>query len=345
MNLLSLLLLAADLYTVVSQPIERKVNLPGEFTPYQSVAIHARVTGFVEEVKVDVGSNVKKGDLLARLTAPEMLAQRLAAEARSSALESDRAEAAAKLTAAQSTHDRLTEASKTPGAIAKNELIQAAEAVEAARARVQSAGAAIRAARAQVRVLSELESYLNVTAPFDGRITTRLAHPGALVNGTGSTPMFQLEQHARLRLLVAVPEAFAASIPRGSRVAFTVAAIPGEHFHGVVARVPNSIDSKTRAMAVEMDVANPASRLAPGMYPTVEWPVKRARSLLVPPTAVVTTTERTFVIRVKDGRAEWVNVSRGVPLKDLLEVFGPLNAGDHILRRASDEIRDGSTVK
>lgn len=344
MNLLLSLLIAADLYTVVSQPIERKVNLPGEFTPYQSVAIHARVTGFVEEVKVDVGSNVKKGDLLARLTAPEMLAQRLAAEARTSALESDRTEAAAKLTAAQSTHDRLTEASKTPGAIARNELIQAAEAVEAARAQVKSAAAAIRAARAQVDVLSELERYLNVTAPFAGRITTRLAHPGALVNGTGSTPLFQLEQHSRLRLLVAVPEVFAASIPRG-RVAFTVPAVPGERFHGTVARVPNSIDSKSRTMAVEMDVSNPGSRLAPGMYPTVEWPVKRSHSLLVPPAAVVTTTERTFVIRVKNGRAEWVNVSRGSPLKDLLEVFGPLNPGDQILRRASDEIRDGSHVK
>ena len=98
-------------------------------------------------------------------------------------------------------------------------------------------------------------------------------------------------------------------------------------------------------MPVELDVANGTGRLAPGMYPTVRWPVRRAKpSLLVPPTSVATTTERTFVIRVRDGVTEWVNVTRGSSNGDFVEVYGPLEAGDLVVRRASDELREGTRV-
>jgi hypothetical protein len=82
------------------------------------------------------------------------------------------------------------------------------------------------------------------------------------------------------------------------------------------------------------------------MYPDVAWPVKKAKaSLLVPPTAVVTTTERTFVIRAKEGRAEWVTVKKGGSAGELVEVFGNLSPDDQIVKRASDEIREGSALK
>jgi RND family efflux transporter MFP subunit len=157
--------------------------------------------------------------------------------------------------------------------------------------------------------------------------------------------MLRLEQHARLRLVVAVPEIDAGSIVRGARVPFTVPAFPGETFTGVVARSKRTMDAKTRTMPVELDVMNPAGRLAPGMYPEVMWPSRRARpSILVPPSSIVTTTERTFVIRTNSGKAEWVNVARGLPSGDLVEVFGMLNDGDEIVKRGSDEIREGSAV-
>jgi membrane fusion protein, multidrug efflux system len=132
-------------------------------------------------------------------------------------------------------------------------------------------------------------------------------------------------------------------IEPGARVVFTVPAYPGETFSGPVARIAHSVDAKTRSMAVELDVMNPSGRLAPGMYPTVRWPVRRPKpSLFVPPASVVTTTERTFVIRVRDGVAEWVNVSRGRSQGDLVEIFGPLEAGDLVVRRGSDELREGT---
>jgi multidrug efflux pump subunit AcrA (membrane-fusion protein) len=99
-------------------------------------------------------------------------------------------------------------------------------------------------------------------------------------------------------------------------------------------------------MPVELDVVNKDGVLSPGMYPTVKWPVRRAQpGLFVPRTAVVSTSERTFVIRDNGGRAEWVNVARGVSDGDLQEVNGPLKPGDRIVKRATDEIREGTALK
>jgi len=93
-------------------------------------------------------------------------------------------------------------------------------------------------------------------------------------------------------------------------------------------------------------VMNRDGSLAPGMYPAVKWPVRRAQpSLFVPKTSVVTTTERTFVIRDENGRAEWVDVRKGVSEGDLAEVLGNLKPGDKVLRRATDEIRDGAPIQ
>lgn len=333
---------------VVSKTADRKIELPGEFMPYLAVAVQAKVSGFVERVEVDRGTVVKEGQLLATLVAPELAAQRAEAEARVETARSQRAEAEAKLLSAQSTYNRLKAASATPGAIAGNELEVAAQIVEAARAQTQAADASIQAAQAAVATLRDMENYLRVTAPFAGVITERNVHPGALVGPSGmgaAGPMFRLEQNSRLRLVVAVPEVDVAGIARGAQVNFTVPARPGQKFRGVVARPAQSMDPKTRSMAVELDVANPRGLLAPGMYPTVEWPVRGVGpALLVPPASVVTTTERTFVIRVRNGAAEWVTVTKGPPVGSLLEVRGALEGGDWIVERGTDELREGTRV-
>ena len=99
-------------------------------------------------------------------------------------------------------------------------------------------------------------------------------------------------------------------------------------------------------MAVELDVMNPDQSLAPGMYATVKWPVRREKpALYVPKTSVVTTTERTFVIREKNGKAEWVNVGKGAGDEDLIEVMGPLQPGDKVVKRANDELREGTALQ
>ena len=135
-------------------------------------------------------------------------------------------------------------------------------------------------------------------------------------------------------------------IVSGRILEFRVPAHPGRTFTAKLARSAGSLDPKTRTMSVEGDVDNAAGLLAPGMFPEVSWPIVReAAALLVPATAVVTTTERTFVIRVTAGRAEWVNVKKGASAGDQVEVAGSLKAGDVVIKRATDEIRNGSALK
>jgi RND family efflux transporter MFP subunit len=335
-----------DAVPVVSRPLDRTVLLPGEFVPYLSVPIHAKVAGFVEKVEVDRGSVVTEGQLLATIVAPELNAQRAEAEAKVRAAEAQRVEFEARVVAAESTYQRLKAASATPGVIAGNELIQAEKQLDAERAKVRAAESSIQAAQSAVKAIEDIQAYLRVTAPFAGVITTRNVHPGALVGtGVDSEAMFQLETINRLRLVVPVPEAEVGGIPKGARVAFTVPAYPTETFNGTVSRLARSVDAKTRSMPVELDVANPNGRLAAGMYPLVKWPVHgNQKVLMVPVTSVVTTTERVFVIRVKDGAAEWVDVKRGPTHGDLAEVVGPLAEKDLVLRRGTDEIRQGTRI-
>jgi len=336
----------ADLAPVVAKPVSRTIELPGEFLPFLSVPLHARVPGYVERVLVDRGSVVKPGDLLVELTAPEMTARIAEAESRVQAAEADRLQAEAQLAAAQATYDRLKEAAQTPGAVAGNELIQAEKQVDAAKAVLHSRQQASRAAEAAVRSQKDLEAYLKISAPFEAVVTDRLVHPGALVGPGNDVPLLVLQQVSRLRLVVPVPEEDVSGIAHGASVPFTVPAWPERTFNGAIARLSHALDPKTRTMAVELDVANRDGALAPGMFPTVKWPVRRSRpALFVPRTSVVTTTERTFVIRDQNGRAQWVDVKKGAAEGDLVEVVGSLKPGDQILRRPTDEIRDGTPLK
>jgi RND family efflux transporter MFP subunit len=365
---------------VVSLELNRQLRLPGELQPFEDVAIYAKVPGFVEAINVDRGSVVRNGQLLARLRAPELDAQRGEAEARSRAAQSQRVEAAAransaraqrleaeaKLAAEDATYQRLKSASATPGAVAGNDVEVALRSVEASRARAQLWGENEKAAQAQLKALEEneralgeaartsqnMEAYLRITAPFDGVITERNVHPGSLAGAAGgqsAAPMLRLQQVSRLRLVVAVPESEVTGVASGAKVNFTVPAMPGEQFTGVVRRISHALDAKTRTMPVELDVDNSSKRLAPGMFPEVSWPARRPRpSLFVPSAAVATTTERTFVIRVRDGQVEWVDVKRGVAMNrqggDLVEVFGDLAPGDQIAARGTDELRPGLRV-
>jgi membrane fusion protein, multidrug efflux system len=336
---------AIELVPVVSKLVSRTIDLPGEFQPFQSVSIHAKVRSYVDRVLVDRGSVVRKGEVLAELVAPEMKAQIAEAESKVRAAESDTLQAEAQLGAAQSTLDRLKNAAKTPGAIAGNEVVQAQKQVEAAEAVVQSKRQAGMAMAATVRAQKELESYLQISAPFDGVVTDRLVHPGALVGPGADLVLLVIQDISHLRLVVAVPEESIGGIVNGARVTFRVPAYPERTYSGTVARTSHSLDPKTRTMAVELDTLNGDRSLSPGMYPSVKWPVRHSRpTLLVPSTSVVTTTERTFVIRAQNGRAEWVNVIKGASDGDHVEVAGNLRAGDLVVRQATDEIREGVPI-
>lgn len=335
-----------QLVPVISKPVSRTVDLPAEIWPYLNVSLHAKVPGYIERVLVDRGSPVKEGELLISLTAPEMDAQIAEAESKVEAAEADRMQAEAQLSAAQSTYERTQEAAKTPGVIAANDLVLAQKQVDAARAVVNSRQKASSAAQSAASALKVMIAYLKITAPFDGIVTERLVHPGALVGPPSDPALLVIQQVSRLRVVVAVPEENVGGIIRGATVAFTVPAHPQRSYTGKIARIPEALDQKTRTMAVELDVTNRDGSLAPGMYSTVKWPVRgQGAELWVPATSVVTTNERTFVIRDRAGRAEWVDVKKGANEGDLIQVFGNLRPGDMLVRRANDELRDGAPLQ
>lgn len=302
---------------VVAGQLDATATIPGELVAWSAVDVVPRAQGFVERVEVDRGSRVRRGELLVRLVAPELRAER--------------AEAAAKAQREQQTLARLRRASQTDGAVAAHEVETAQQAYSAETARVEAYRA--------------LESYLLVRAPFDGTITARHVHPGALV-GPSAGPMLRLEDVGRLRLTLAVPEHLVGGLQAGSEVSFTVRAWPERTFAGEVARVAASLDPQSRTMAVEVDVDNADGQLAPGMYADARWPVRRsAPALTVPRTAVVQSAQEVFVIRVRDGVAERVAVRRGLTDFKSVEVFGPLAAGEVVLARGRDDIRDGAAVQ
>ena len=339
-----------DVVRVVQQPVDVTLSMPGQLDPYQAVAIYPKVTAFVKAIRVDRGSRVRAGELLAQLEAPELVAQRAEAQSKVEAAEAQLAAAHAKADADASTYDKLKAASATPGVVAGNDLVLAQKTVEADQSQVTAGQQTVAASRQAVQAITEIEGYLRVTAPFDGVITERNVHPGALVGPNSgpevAMPMLRLSQNDRLRLVIPVPETYVAGVRDGATISFRVPAYPGRTYAGRVARIAHSIDVATRTMAVELDVANRDGSLVPGTFCQIQWPIHRPEpSLLVPAGSIASTTNRTFVVRVRDGKTEWVDVRTGLTAGSRTEVFGDLRPGDTIATRGTDEIRAGTDVR
>lgn len=342
--------LAVEVAKVASKKLSITTRLPGELQAYEVVAVFPKVTAYVDSISVDRGTHVRSGQVMARLVAPEVAAQRAEAQSKLQAAEAQRAEAEAKLASDQSTYHRLKSASATPGVVAGNDLEVAQRAADADRARLEAMRGSAEAAKSALKSVSEIEGYLQVRAPFDGVVTERNVHPGSLVGPVTSAsgnamPMLRVEKTNKLRLVVPVPEKYAAGMNMGTKVEFSVPAFPSQAFAGTIARIAHSVDVKTRTMPVEVDVNNADGRLSSGMFPEVLWPVRRMQpTLFVPSSAVARTTEATFVIRIRDGNTEWVNVQTGELDGKSIEVFGGLREGDEVAVRGTDELRAGSHV-
>ena len=335
---------------VASKKLQTTIALPAQLTPYEQVDIYPKVTGFVETVTVDRGSRVHRGQLLVKLTAPELVSQRSQADAAVRAAQSQLATAQAKLASDNGTYLHMVEAAKTPGVLAENDVLVAGQTVSADKGLVEAASQNVAAAKEALQSVSQTESYLMITAPFDGVVTTRNLHPGALIGPAsgagGAQPILQIVDDKRLRLAVPIPEAQVGDMKTGQLVSFTVPAYPGQTFKAPIERISREVDEKSRTMPVELDVKNPDGRLSPGSFTNVSWPLQRSYpTLFVPTTAVTTDQQHTFVIRVRNGKAEWVTVQTGQTVNGDIEVFGDLTAGDEVVKTASDAIHAGDAVR
>jgi membrane fusion protein (multidrug efflux system) len=310
--------------------------VPGELIAFQQVDLYAKVNSFVKKLYVDVGSEVREGQLLAMMEAPELESQLASAESKVKSQE-------AIYIASKANYDRIVETSKTPGTISQND-------VDQADARQKSDIAQWDAAKSAYREVAETLKYLEIRAPFNGVISMRNVNTGAYVgpSGKGSDlPMFTLQEQRHLRLVVSVPEVLTGYLRDKDEVKFTVKSMPDHVFTATVRRLAGALDNHLRAERTEMDVFPKNKELLPGMVAEVDLPMPaRDSTFVVPATAVVNSTERVFVIRVTgDRKAEWIDVKTGRSQGGRTEVYsGKLSEGDELVKSASEEVRNGAPI-
>jgi RND family efflux transporter MFP subunit len=323
-----------DAVRVTATQPAQSLSLPGELESYFQTDIFPRVSSYVRVLHADIGDHVRQGQVLAELDAPELTA------AVSEALSKVKT-AEATFSASRGVFRRLRQTARTPGAVSLLNL-------DEARTRTVSDSLGVVAARSHYQAASQMTSYLRITAPFTGVITDRTLAAGAFVGpgGQAAVPLFKLKQIDRLRLRLAVPEAYVGDIKAGGPVQFTVRPFPGQTFTGHVNRVADNVTPGTRSELIEIDIPNAKEQLKPGMYAAATLPIKAPKtSLYVPKSAVVSTAERSYVIRVVGGKTELVDVQKGDENAGQVQVTGPLRAGDVVLKAGNEEIADQQPVQ
>lgn len=316
--------------TVTRDTARYTLALPGQLHPFEEVKLYPKVSGFIRDLYVDRGSYVKKGQLLARLDAPEITQRYGAAAAK-------QREVMERLTYSRQSYERLLWASATPGAVAALEL-------EQAKAKVMSDSAAYESLKAEMAAARQLASYLEIRAPFQGVITSRTASPGALV-GANDHPLFTLAQQDRLKLVVAIPEKHARALAENTVVRYRVSNAPDKTFTARISRSSGLVDAKLRALVVEFDVDNTTRQLNGGEYVEAEIEFQRsAPSLWVPTASIVEAQSGLFVMRVENDTVKKVAIKKGIEENGKTEVHGELTDGDIIVAKNPDELRDGNAV-
>jgi len=310
--------------------------LPGVLAPFQTVDLYAKENSFVKEMFVDVGSTVQKGQLLATLQAPELETAIKEAESQLHTHE-------ALFNGSKATWQRLLRTSRVPGTISPNDL-------DNAYAKMSADSADLLAARSHYEQAQELSGYLEIRAPFAGVISARNVYAGAYVGpaGKGSDkPMLTLEEQKRLRLMIDIPEAAVGYLALKDSLHFSVRPLPGRIFTASISRMAGSMNTQLRTEHIEMDIANDRRDLLPGMFAQVSliYANSNKKTFVVPASAIASNSQQVFVIRVAGGKTQWVDIVKGRETPDSTEIYGDLHSGDHLLLKASDEIRDGIGIE
>lgn len=315
-----------------------EVPVVAEFRPYSEVDLHAKVSGYVQEINVDIGDRVKAGHLLARLEVPELqdeLHQALATQKR----------AEAEYRAAHLAYTRLFSADK------QNPNLFVQQDLDTAEAKDHTTEAAVAAAKADAEKYQTLLGYTRITAPFDGVITHRYVDPGALIqsgtaSATQSLPLVRISDNYRLRLDFPVSICYVKDVQMGDRVEVEVQSLGGKTFTGTISRFTNKVDDDTRTMTTEIEVPNPDLELIPGMYARALLRVqKRVRALAIPTEAVSSSRDASVLVVNNRNEIEERPVTLGLETPTRWEVKAGLQEGELILVGARNEVKPGEKVE
>jgi RND family efflux transporter MFP subunit len=313
---------------------DQELVLPGQTMAFTDTPIYARTNGYLKRWYFDIGAHVRQGQLLAQIETPELDAQLRQARAD---LETAQANARLAGITAQRTATLL-----------KSQSVSTQERDNAAGANI--ADQAIVASReAEVARLSELQSYENVYAPFEGEITARNTDVGDLINagaGAPTTELFHMTATKTLRIYVAVPEIDSPAMQVGAAPTITLDEYPGEVFHGNLVRTSGAINLASRTLLAEVDVDNADGKLLPGAYAFVHFMLPgKAQSVTVPANALLFRSEGLRVGVVRAGKVDLVPITIGRDYGDRVEVLSGLQASDQIIVNPSDSLIGGVVVR
>jgi RND family efflux transporter MFP subunit len=312
----------------------QEVVLPGNTQAFIDTSIYARTNGYLKQWFVDIGAQVRQGQLLAIIDAPELDQQLQQAEA-------DLKSAQANQQLAQTTNVRWQ------ALVAKHAVsVQEADQMASDLAAKQAATAA---SEANVRRLQQLQSYERVTAPFDGVITARDTDVGSLIDaGSSAEPheLFHLDQVSKLRIFVSVPELYADAIRDGEQVDITQDADPGRILKGTVTRNSNAISQTSRTLNVEVDVDNSHGELLPGAYVFVHMKLPSGlNAVTIPSNTLIFRAQGLQVGVVRNGRVELVPITIGHDFGSTVEVTSGITPQDQVILDPSDSLISGIPVE
>jgi len=318
-------------FVLKEDSIKKNISFPGELEPNENAEIRAKVQGYILKVNVDIGSRVRKGQVLALIDAPEINSRVQEINAKVKA-------AQARYQSSKDYYERINTASKAEGVIAASELQRTREQMLADESEY-------RATLYSAASYRQMGNYLAIVAPYSGIITKRNIDQGSFVGNPNERPLFELEDNSLLRLKVAVPEAYSGAMLLGNGGDLTTRSFPDKKFRAKLVRKAGSIDNATRSEIWEFEVPNPNRELKAGSYADVKLHLLRSQpSLVVPTSAIVTTLERKFVIKVSNNTTQWVDIRSGFNMGDKQEVFGDLVAGDTIVLKGNEELQADTKV-
>ena len=331
---------------VRASPATASVFWPGSTLAFNLADIFARASGYIVTRNVDIGSRVKKGDVLVEISAPEIQHQIAQAEATLAQNQATLVQSQANRDLANVTWGR----DKTlvqQGWVTLQQGDTDRLTLAADQAAVGVAEANIKAQQAQIKVLSQQQVYQTVVAPFDGHITQRNVDVGSLVQADANTgtDMFTLMNDDVLRIQLYVPQDQAFGVAPGVEAVARVPELPGREFPGTVTRIADALQPGTRTLLTEVDVPNPDHALPAGVYCTVELKIPRKTpSLIVPAAAIVFNVDGLSVMVVEDGVARVRRVTESRDFGTTVELSAGVKDGDQVILNPPVDLTDGHKV-
>jgi membrane fusion protein (multidrug efflux system) len=325
---------------------DRALELPGTIQPLEETTIYPRANGYVRRWLVDIGDQVKEGQLLAEIDTPELDAQ--IEQARADLAQADAGKLRAETNAELSNTERTRYEALTPAGVAsKQELEQRRAQAKVDEANIKVASATIASQQASLRRLTQLKGFARITAPFAGTITARSVDRGALVGTSPPTQLFRLAAVDPVRVFIQVPQDIAASIKTGVSGSITVREFGNRVFTGTIARSAGALDDATRTMTTELRVPNPKHELLPGMYVRVAIALTTPHRLFeIPATALYTDGNGTRVAIVDDqNKLQMRKVGIERDTGKTIEINSGLTGDERILRIANAALGNGQTVE